>query len=263
MSELPEDKKEHWRSKSIYLLPNLFTTAALFAGFYAVVAAMKGLFDVAAIAIFIGMIADGFDGRVARMTGTHSAFGAEYDSLSDLVGFGVAPALVSYSWGLHYLGKLGWLCAFVYCAATALRLARFNTSTTSLDKRYFYGLPCPSAAAVIASSIWLFELLGWHNEMLYVFVGALNVAMGVLMVCNVRYSSFKTLNLKDKVPFIVMLLTVIAFVMVALEPPVVLFVVFGAYAASGPLFHFFGVPRLKKKNKSNDVKNTDDNSTEN
>ncbi|PIQ44268.1 MAG: CDP-diacylglycerol--serine O-phosphatidyltransferase [Gammaproteobacteria bacterium CG11_big_fil_rev_8_21_14_0_20_46_22] len=246
MTDTPEEKNDAWRAKSIYLLPNLFTTAALFAGFYAVVAAMKGMFDVASIAIFIGMIADGFDGRVARMTGTHSAFGAQYDSLSDLVGFGVAPALVSYSWGLHYLGKLGWLCAFFYCAATALRLARFNSSTAQFDKRYFYGLPCPSAAAVIASSIWLLDFLGWHNSLLCGLLGALNIAMGLLMVSNVRYSNFKSLNLKGKVPFMVVLLMVLAFVMVALEPPGVLFIVFGAYACSGPALYFLNLTKKSK-----------------
>src|SRR3989338_749637 len=141
--------------RSIYLLPNLFTTAALFVGFYSIVAAMKGYFDIAAMAVFVAMIADGLDGRVARLTNTQTAFGAQYDSLSDMVAFGVAPALVVYSWSLSYLGKLGWLAAVLYTAATALRLARFNAQPHDYDKRYFQGLPCPAAAGVIAGMVWL------------------------------------------------------------------------------------------------------------
>lgn len=250
MSDIPEkeeqNKADKLRAKSIYLLPNLFTTASLFAGFYAVVAAMKGMYDVAAIAIFIGMLADGFDGRVARMTGTHSAFGAEYDSLSDMVTSGIAPALVSYSWGLHYLGKLGWLCAFIYTAATALRLARFNVAVDKADKRYFYGLPCPSAAAVIASSIWLVQIFHWQNEFLYIIFGFMNVVLGVLMVSNVRYYSFKQFNLKSSVPFLTILLVVLIFVGVALDPPAILFVFFVGYALSGPIMALFDWPKKRK-----------------
>src|SRR3990167_9105499 len=157
-----QDQMSGISQRGIYLLPNLFTTAALFAGFYAIVAAMKGFYETAAIAIFIGIIADGLDGRVARLTSTQTAFGAQYDSLSDMASFGIAPALVMYSWSLIYLGKLGWLAAFIYAASTALRLARFNTQVIE-DKRYFQGLPSPSAAGVLASLVWMgstYELQG-------------------------------------------------------------------------------------------------------
>ncbi len=221
--------------RGIYLLPNLFTTACLFAGFYAIVAAMGGRFESAAIAIFIAMIMDGLDGRVARLTNTQSAFGAEYDSLADMVSFGLAPALVVYVWALSDLGKLGWLGAFVYTAGTALRLARFNTQVGRADKRYFQGLASPAAAAVVAGLVWVGQ--GYQVEGLSISVLAfvVTVGVGLLMVSNVRYRSFKDLDLKGKVPFVSILAVVLVFVLVSIDPPQVLLLVFAGYALSGPV----------------------------
>ncbi|MDH3353936.1 MAG: CDP-diacylglycerol--serine O-phosphatidyltransferase [Chromatiales bacterium] len=223
------------RRRGIYLLPNLFTTAGLFAGFYAIVAAMDNRFEAAAIAIFIAMVLDGLDGRVARMTNTQSEFGAEYDSLADMVSFGMAPALVMFQWTLQGMGKIGWLAAFIYVAAAALRLARFNTQVAVADKRYFQGLASPAAAAIIAGAVWVGDsyqlsgvILGWGAAVLTVFAG-------VLMVSNIRYYSFKTLDLKGKVPFVAMLIMVLIFVLISIDPPQVLWGIFLLYALSGPV----------------------------
>ncbi|MCW8918623.1 MAG: CDP-diacylglycerol--serine O-phosphatidyltransferase [Gammaproteobacteria bacterium] len=229
MSE--ENKKTPHRG--IYLLPNLFTTAALFAGFYAIVAAMGGRFEAAAIAVFIAMVLDGLDGRVARLTNTQSEFGAEYDSLSDMVSFGVAPALVMYEWALHSMGKLGWLAAFVYTAAAALRLARFNTQIGTVDKRYFVGLASPAAAAVVVGFVWIAGDFGLEPRRLDWFAWVVTVSAGLLMVSNVRYYSFKTIDLKGKVPFFFLLLAVLIIVLVTLDPPKILFLMFAGYALSG------------------------------
>ncbi|MCB1926283.1 MAG: CDP-diacylglycerol--serine O-phosphatidyltransferase [Gammaproteobacteria bacterium] len=223
------------RARGIYLLPNLFTTAALFAGFYAVLAAMNDQFEKAAIAVFVAMILDGLDGRVARLTNTQTAFGAEYDSLSDMVAFGLAPSLVMYEWGLHFLGKLGWLAAFIYTAGAALRLARFNSQLDTADKRYFTGLPSPSAAAILAGFVWVAfdntltgEAFAWPA--LVMTAGA-----GLLMVSNIRYHSFKQIDLRGKVPFVVVVAVMLAFAVILTEPPMVLFGLFFAYTLSGPL----------------------------
>lgn len=221
--------------RGIYLLPNLFTTAALFSGFYAIVAAMHGRFEPAAIAIFVAMLLDGVDDRVARMTNTQSDFGAEYDSLSDLVSFGLAPALVIYEWALSDLGKLGWLAAFIYTATAALRLARFNTQVEHADKRYFQGLASPSAAAIIAGGVWVGESYNVFPGQFDYLVWALTVLVGLLMVSNVRYYSFKTFNLRNRVPFVAILVIVLILVLVSANPPVVLFTVFCGYALSGPV----------------------------
>jgi CDP-diacylglycerol--serine O-phosphatidyltransferase len=221
--------------RGIYLLPNLFTTAGLFAGFYAIVAGMKGSFDVAAMAIFVAMIMDGLDGRVARLTGTESEFGAQYDSLSDMVCFGVTPALVVYSWGLQYLGKFGWLTAFFYAAATALRLARFNIQTTQADKRYFVGLACPAAAAVVAGMVWVGTDFGIPGKRVSELVAGLTLVLASLMVSNVRYHSFKELDLKAHVPFVAVLLVVLIYLLIAWDPPKILCGVFCLYVLSGPL----------------------------
>lgn len=235
----PEHAPEHPRHRSIYLLPNLFTTAALFAGFYAIVAGMRGQFEHAAVAIFVAMVMDGLDGRVARLTKTQSAFGAQYDSLSDMVSFGITPALVVYNWALSGLGKLGWLAAFIYAATGALRLARFNIQMESSDKRYFVGLPIPAAAAVVAGLVWMgseFELSGKHINVVLAFIIAfIVVAIGVLMVSRIRYYSFKEID-KEHVPFVAVLVLVLLFSVVALDPPLVLFSVFFLYALSGPFF---------------------------
>ncbi|MES2212876.1 MAG: CDP-diacylglycerol--serine O-phosphatidyltransferase [Pseudomonadota bacterium] len=228
------------RRGGIYLLPNLLTTGALFSGFYAIIAAMNSDFEVAAAAIFIAMVLDSLDGRVARMTNTQSEFGGQYDSLSDLTCFGLAPALVMYHWGLVQLGKPGWLAAFFYTAATALRLARFNTSPLSTDKHYFYGLPCPAAAGFVAGFVWVTVSNQWHQLYLVKSGLILTCLMGALMVSNVPYHSFKDLGLKGRVPFVVLLATVFLFVVVSLDPPQVLFGIFALYVLSAPCKALFG-----------------------
>lgn len=223
------------RGRGIYLLPNLFTTAALFGGFYAVLASMNGDFEKAAIAIFVAMLLDGLDGRVARMTNTQTAFGAEYDSLSDMVAFGLAPSLVMYQWALAGLGKLGWLAAFIYTAGAALRLARFNSAIATQDKRYFTGLPSPSAAAIVAGSVWAAvdnDIAGGQVAWLALVV---TVASGLLMVSNLSYSSFKQVDFRGKVPFFAIVVVMLVFAVVLTEPPLVLFLVFLSYTLSGPL----------------------------
>lgn len=222
------------RARGIYLLPNLFTTAALFAGFYGVLAAMNDQFEKAAIAIFVAMVMDGLDGRVARMTNTQSAFGAEYDSLSDMVAFGLAPSLVMYEWALSGLGKVGWMAAFIFTAAAALRLARFNASLSTADKRYFQGLPSPSAAAVLAGSVWVAVDNGLSGPDLAWAAGVLTVLTGLLMVSNIRFHSFKQLDFHGKVPFIVLVAIMLVFAVVLSQPPLVLFLLFFGYALSGP-----------------------------
>ncbi|PMR75879.1 CDP-diacylglycerol--serine O-phosphatidyltransferase [Billgrantia endophytica] len=233
IEESIEDGKKV-RRKGIYLLPNLFTTSALFAGFFSVVAGINGDFTAAAVAIFIAMVLDGLDGRVARMTNTQSAFGAEYDSLSDMVSFGVAPALVAFTWILQDIGKTGWVVAFLYVACAALRLARFNVQIGSTDKKWFIGLPSPSAAAFVAASVWTFhsfdaDAVGFKVLMLLVVAAA-----GVLMVSNIRYYSFKEIDLKGPVPFVVLLAIVLGFVVISVQPSVMLLLLFSAYVASGP-----------------------------
>jgi CDP-diacylglycerol--serine O-phosphatidyltransferase len=237
IEEVSENGKKVVR-RGVYLLPNLFTTAALFAGFYAIISGMHGKFEAAAIAIFVAMLLDGLDGRVARMTHTQSAFGAEYDSLSDMVSFGVAPALVMFSWSLSTLGKFGWAAAFVYVAGAALRLARFNTQVESTDKRYFTGLASPSAAAVLAGMVWVCYdegLVGGQlSRHLAVLSAIVTIAVGTLMITNVQYRSFKDFDYKGRVPFIVILAVVFVFVVVTIDPPRILLFGFLLYAISGP-----------------------------
>jgi len=216
-------QKNRIRRRGIYLLPNLFTTAALFAGFYAIVQAMNLTFDQAAIAIFVAMVLDSLDGRVARLTKTQSAFGAEYDSLSDMVSFGAAPALVMYEWVLRDMGKLGWIAAFVYCAGTALRLARFNTMLDVADKRWFTGIPSPAAAALVAGCVFIVKWWAW----------GVTVFAGLTMVSNLKYWSFKSINLKKSVPFVAIFLIVMAIALLSYQPAIVLFAGFVAYALSG------------------------------
>jgi CDP-diacylglycerol--serine O-phosphatidyltransferase len=222
------------RRRGIYLLPNLFTTAALFAGFYAIVQAMNQRFEQAAVAIFVAMVLDGLDGRVARLTRTQSAFGAEYDSLSDMVCFGAAPALVMYEWALKSLGRLGWIAAFVYCAGTALRLARFNTNIDVVDKRYFQGLPSPAAASLCAGLIWVIDDFGIERaEVIIGIACALTLFAGLSMVSNVPFYSFKDINFRKSVPFWAILLAVLILAVVSSNPPMMLFLGFVAYALSG------------------------------
>ncbi|MEP7276473.1 MAG: CDP-diacylglycerol--serine O-phosphatidyltransferase [Betaproteobacteria bacterium] len=225
--------KNRVRRRGIFLLPNLFTTAALFAGFYAIVQAMNVNFDYAAIAVFVAMVLDSLDGRVARMTHTQSAFGAEYDSLSDMVSFGAAPALIMYEWVLRDLGKLGWIAAFVYVAGAALRLARFNTLLEVADKRWFTGLPSPSAAAIVVGLVWVVDDLGYDPEPLRWVAWVVTIFAGLTMVSNLKYWSFKTFNLKKSVPFLMIFLVVMIVALVSWQPPLVLFAAFVAYALSG------------------------------
>ncbi len=227
------------RRRGIYILPNAFTTASLFCGFYAVVQSMNGRFEHAAVAIFIAMVLDSLDGRVARLTNTQSAFGEQFDSLSDMVSFGAAPALVMYEWTLRGLGKWGWLAAFVYCAGAALRLARFNANITVVDKRYFQGLPSPAAAALVAGLVWVITDLRetrWitasPTDLAWV-AWALTLYAGITMVSSAPFYSFKDINLKKSVPFFAVLAMVMLFVLVSSDPPMVLFSLFVLYGVSG------------------------------
>jgi len=244
--EQGEPQQEHpkKRNRGIYLLPNLFTTGALFGGFYAVIAAMNGHFEAAAMAIFIAMILDGLDGRVARMTHTESDFGAEYDSLSDMVSFGIAPALVMYTWSLSTLGKVGWVACFIYVVSAALRLARFNTQLGHSDKRYFQGLASPVAAGFVVGFVWLCTENNYSGVQMNYLAFLLTVGSGILMVSNVKYRSFKDLNLKNKVPFVSILIMVLIFTTIVYQPPLILFAVFSLYTLSGLFGYLF---RLIKK----------------
>jgi len=243
-----EAEKKHRRG--IYLLPNLFTTAGLFGGFYAIIAAMSGRFEAAVIAIFIAMFMDGLDGRIARMTNTQSDFGKEYDSLADMVSFGLAPALVIYLWALAPLGKVGFAAAFIYAAGAALRLARFNTQAGIADKRYFQGLASPAAAALIVAFVWWGDDSAWVPENISWLAAALTVAAGLLMVSNVRYNSFKDQDLKGKVPFFKILLVVVVFGLVAMDPPKMLFFIALAYAASGIVITLMQLRQHRAERKS-------------
>ena len=257
--------QEKRRHRGIYLLPNLFTTACLFAGFYAIVSAMNDRFEAAAVAIFVAMVMDGLDGRVARLTNTQSAFGAEYDSLADMVSFGLAPALVMYVWALSDLGKLGWLAAFVYTAGTALRLARFNTQVGRADKRYFQGLASPAAAAVVAGLVWVGHSYLVDGQNIAYLAFAVTILAGLLMVSNVRYRSFKDLNLKDKVPFVTILVVVLVFVLISIDPPQILFATFALYALSGPVMTLISLRRRRaeRQGKTEDSQDSADQSNGN
>lgn len=234
----------------IYLLPNLFTTASLFAAFYSIVASMKGNFETAAIAIYCGMVADTLDGRVARLTNTQSAFGAEFDSLSDMVTFGVAPSLLTYSYSLQDWGKIGWLVCFIYTAAVALRLARFNTQLEISDKRYFQGLACPAAAAMIAALTWIAYQHQLHHPLIKLITAVLMIMSSMLMVSNIRYYSFKQIDSKEgKIPFLHLSFLVILFVAIAAYPSLVLLIGFVSYALSGPIQTLIQVHRVRKQRK--------------
>ena len=254
------------RRKGIYVLPNLFTLAALFGGFYAIVMAMNGQFDLAATGIFAAMVLDSLDGRVARMTGTQSAFGEQMDSLSDMVSFGAAPALLAYEWALRPLGRWGWIAAFVYCACAALRLARFNVNTAVVDKRYFQGLPSPAAAALVAGFIWLTSaMLVSHREVpifravisllssdpigradLGWITFAVTLLAGLTMVTNLPYYSFKDFGGRRSVPFVVLVLIALLFAVISIEPATMLFILFVGYGVSGYVLYAWrrwrGVP---------------------
>jgi CDP-diacylglycerol---serine O-phosphatidyltransferase len=226
-------QKNRIRRRGIYLLPNLLTTAALFAGFYAIVQAMNLTFDRAAIAIFVAMVLDAMDGRVARLTKTQSAFGAEYDSLSDMVSFGAAPALVMYEWVLRDMGRLGMVAAFVYCAGAALRLARFNTMLDVADKRWFTGIPSPAAAALVAGCVYIVDDLNLDPLALKWWAWSVTLFAGLTMVSNLKYWSFKTINLKKSVPFVAIFLIVLFIAGLSYQPAIFLFSGFVLYALSG------------------------------
>ena len=237
--------------KGIYVLPNLFTLAALFGGFYAIVMAMNNKFELAAVGVFCAMVLDSLDGRVARMTNTQSAFGEQMDSLSDMVSFGAAPALIAYEWALRGLGRWGWIAAFVYCACAALRLARFNVNTGVVDKRFFQGLPSPAAAALVAGFIWLMteigvrgedlEWLSWKQITWTMFV--VTLYSGLTMVTNVPFYSFKDVQMKKSVPFVVIVLIALVIAIINIHPPIVLFSVFVIYGLSG--YAVYGWRRAK------------------
>jgi len=227
------------RRKGIYVLPNLFTLAALFGGFYAIVMAMNGRFDLAAIGIFSAMVLDSLDGRVARMTNTQSAFGEQMDSLADMVSFGAAPALISYVWALKDLGRWGWIAAFVYCACAALRLARFNVNTAVVDKRYFQGLPSPAAAALIAGFIGLMTDMGVPGKQVSWPLFGLALFSGLTMVTNVPFYSFKDVSMKRSVPFTAIVLIALGIAVINIDPPTVMFGLFVAYGLSGYAVYFW------------------------
>lgn len=223
------------RRRGIYILPSLLTTASLFAGFYAIVQAMNGNFELVAPAIFIAMALDALDGRAARLTHTESAFGTQYDSLVDMVSFGLAPALIMYEWALSGMGRLGWLAAFLYAVAAGLRLARFNTQVGTADKRYFTGLPSPAAAALVAGFVWVLHSYGIPGRDISILALLVTVAAGGLMVSNIRFRSFKDIDLRGRVRFVTVLALPLAIVLVVLDPPQVLFAAFLGYALSGPV----------------------------
>ena len=227
------------RRKGLYILPNLFTLAALFGGFYAIIMAVNGEFDKAAIGVFCALVLDSLDGRVARMTKTQSAFGEQMDSLSDMVSFGAAPALISYMWALQGLGRWGWMAAFVYCACAALRLARFNVNTGVVDKRYFQGLPSPAAAALVAGFIWLLTEQGFGGTDTLFGLSipwitfAVSLYAGLTMVTNVPFYSFKDLSMKRSVPFTAIVLIALVIAVITIEPATIIFSLFIGYGLSG------------------------------
>lgn len=248
--EVAKDDGQKVRLRGIYLLPNLLTTGALFAGFYAVIAGMNGDFQNACVAIVVAMFLDGMDGRVARLTNTQSAFGAEFDSLSDMVAFGIAPALICFSWALSGLGKIGWTAAFIYAACAALRLARFNVQRTVTDKRFFVGLASPSAAGLVVFMVWAFSSYDVEvSRPISIMAATVTGIAGILMVMNVRYYSFKDLDFQNPVPFFLTLVVVFGIVLIAQHPPTVLFLMAISYALSGPLMAIY----LRRKKKATAV----------
>lgn len=232
-SQHSADEAPNKPSKGIYVLPNLFTLAALFGGFYSIVMAMNDRFEMAAIGVFCAMVLDSLDGRVARMTNTQSAFGEQMDSLADMVSFGAAPALISYEWALKGIGRWGWVAAFVYCACAALRLARFNVNTAVVDRRFFQGLPSPAAAALVMGFIWLMNDMGYSGADVVWFTFAMCLFAGLTMVTNAPFYSFKDLRMKKSVPFVVIVCIALAIGVINIHPPVVLFAMFVMYGLSG------------------------------
>lgn len=244
------------RRKAIYLLPNLLTTAGMFAGFFAIVAATGGRFEAAAIGVLVAMLLDGVDGRIARMTNTQSEFGAQFDSLADLISFGLAPALVMYNWSLIHMsdlggqwGKIGWLAAFFYAAMAAMRLARFNVQIGKVDKRYFIGLASPSAAMVMVSFIWVWHDLGFAGYDLWLPALLLTALAGALMVSPILYHSFKNVKRRDRIPFVYLLVAVLVIMAVTVDPPKVLFAIFFVYTLSGPALWLWRWRRKRQRHR--------------
>lgn len=233
------------RHQSIYLLPNLFTTGCLFAGFYSIIMAVNGDFEKSAIAIFVAMVLDSLDGRVARLTNSTSSFGENYDSLADIVSFGVAPAIVSYVWILQFLGKLGWLAAFLYLAGSALRLARFNSRKGYVDIRFFQGLPCPAAAALVAGVVWVITDLSSIGAVvipdyyLSWLVWSIVIYAGFCMISVLPYYSFKDLKLRKSVPFLMVVMIALVLVLVSQDPPLIFFIAFVSYSLSGFFLYLY------------------------
>ena len=241
------------RKRGIYLVPNLFTTAVAFGGFYAVLSAVDGRFELAAVAVFVAMVMDGLDGRVARLTNTQTDFGAQYDSLSDLIAFGLAPGLVMYLYALQPLGKFGWLVSFVYVLSAALRLARFNTQVGIADKRFFQGLPSPAAAAIVAGAVWLAVDHGLDTSVLAPLLAVITALAGLAMVSNVRYHSFKQVDFRGKVPFFMLVVIALVAAVIVAKPPVVLFLTFFIYALSGPFLTLKGRRDQRRRRRERNV----------
>ena len=235
------------RRRGIYLLPNLLTTAALLSGFFAIFFTFQGRFEAGAIAIFVAMVFDVADGRIARITGTESAFGAEYDSLSDMVAFGIAPVVLAAVWSLDSFGKAGWLAGFCFTAATALRLARFNTQVGVADKRYFQGLPCPAAAAVVAGLVWVGVDRNRTGSGLATEAFVVVILMSLLMVSKIRFRSFKEVDIRERIHFVTVLVVVLGLALLATDPALLLFAGFGLYALSGPVETLIQVRRARRR----------------
>jgi len=248
MKKSPRIKTDSMK-KGIYILPNLFTTASLFCGFYSIIASIGGDFSRAAVAIILACILDGLDGKIARFTNTTSRFGAEYDSLSDLIAFGVAPSILAYSWALVSFGRYGWLAAFLFVACGALRLARFNVQIDIIDSRVFNGLAIPAAAGVIATTVLFFYYLGGEGRFHHVSILAGTVTLSLLMVSNIKYYSFKDLNFFSRKPFMTFVLIVCMLIVIVLEPQIMLFVMALGYAVSGPVWILFKMAKGRKQRK--------------
>ena len=236
--EIVSEKGKKVKRRGIFLLPNLFTTASLFSGFFAIIASIESNFILAGMAIFAAQIFDGLDGRVARLTNAESPFGAQYDSLCDVISFGIAPAVMVFLWGFEELGRIGWVISFLYLAATALRLARFNVEIESSDDKYFSGLPSPVAAALVVYFIWTLSASGIQNELvsfpLAILTATLTGTVTLLMIVNIPYYSFKEIDMKKRVPFFSMLFVVFVFALISIDPPIVLATCAFTYILSGP-----------------------------
>ncbi len=245
--------KETSIRKGIYIIPNLVTSGSLFGGFYAIVAALDGNFSASAVAILVSMLLDGVDGRVARMTNTNSSFGIEYDSLADLVSFGVAPGVLILTWALRPYGRFGWLAAFLFVACGALRLARFNVQVNTVESKVFNGLPIPAAASLIATTVLFLTYLRQGGMTKHITILLVTYFLAFLMISNIKYHSFKELNLAKRKPFSILVIIILLFIIVALEPRIMLFVISLGYVISGPVQACFTIKKKKKGIEKRDV----------